>query len=890
MTRLVIYGIIKGGETTKVKHLILALFLLLLLALPSATWAAVFNVDTIDEIKQALNDAVDNGEDDIINIDAGTYNQADLTGGGILSYYVNYSPVEDHALTIQPASGAVVLYGGGGQPLLRIDIWVAGESTDNAHVTIKDITFQAGRISSSSLSGAGLFVRTKGGNISIEGCTFLDNRANHIYQDPSGGGAFFKADSGGTLTVKDSVFKDNDADTYAGGLYVVGGGILVNNVFDGNTAGIGGGAYFSLVNDSLTLTNNTFINNSSDFSVASGAGGGFYIRAYDGTADIYNNIIRGNTAVTGTGEDIYLENDPNNDDVGAPTNLYNNNYSDLESEIPHNVTQVDNIDQNPSLTADYHLPAGSPCIDVGHNAAPSIPATDFEGDQRTIDGDDNGSDIVDMGADEYDPPSPTSTPTITPTSTNTPTVTNTPTITSTPTVTPTSTNTPTPTFTTTITPTQTQTITNTPTLTPTSTPTSTPTQTPTITNTPTTTSTPTNTPTVTNTPTQTPTSTNTPTHTFTPTNTPTYTPTITNTPTETPTPTQTPTITLTPTITQTPTITPTPTMTPTGLPKLAMLKMTGMHAGDVNLYYYSGLTEGDWTYWDAISRNPSAYARDFWVIPVGNDAVGMTSVPGTTPERLYVMKEEGMNDVNLYLYNSIVGGDWTYWNAISRNPSPVARDLWVVPVGNDAIGIASVDITGGAPEELAILKKEGAGDMNLYYYNALIPGDWTYWDAISRNPSPIARDFWAIPVGNDAVDITTIDVDGGDKELAIIREEGIADLNLYIYNNLVAGDWTYWDAISRNPSPLARDLWVMTSGNDAIDLTAIDADGSGYNELAILKREGGSDVNLYYYNALMPGDWTYWDAISRNPSAYARDFWVIPVGIDAIGLTAIRTE
>ncbi len=82
----------------------------------------------------------------------------------------------------------------------------------------------------------------------------------------------------------------------------------------------------------------------------------------------------------------------------------------------------------------------------------------------------------------------------------------------------------------------------------------------------------------------------------------------------------------------------------------------------------------------------------------------------------------------------------------------------------------------------------------------------------------------------------------------------------------------------------------MPSGNDAIDLTAMDADGDGYNELAILKGEGASDVNLYYYNALVPGDWTYWDAISRNPSPYARDLWVIPIGNDAIGMTGIRTE
>ena len=43
------------------------------------------------------------------------------------------------------------------------------------------------------------------------------------------------------------------------------------------------------------------------------------------------------------------------------------------------------------------------------------------------------------------------------------------------------------------------------------------------------------------------------------------------------------------------------------------------------------------------------------------------------------------------------------------------------------------------------------GDYGFYVWTAPEPGDWTYWDAISRNPSPLSRDLWKIPEGNDTV-------------------------------------------------------------------------------------------------------------------------------------------
>ncbi|MFC1864261.1 choice-of-anchor Q domain-containing protein [Chloroflexota bacterium] len=80
-------------------------------------------------------------------------------------------------------------------------------------------------------------------------------------------------------------------------------------------------------------------------------------------------------------------------------------YSDIqggyagEGNIGDDLVEDDPLFVNP-VSGDFHLQPDSPCVDKGSNTAPAIPAKDFEGDDRIING------MVDMGVDEVANQSP----------------------------------------------------------------------------------------------------------------------------------------------------------------------------------------------------------------------------------------------------------------------------------------------------------------------------------------------------------------------------------------------------------------------------------------------------------------------------------------------------
>lgn len=256
-------------------------------------------------------------------------------------------------------------------------------------------------------SGLALSLKTTaGGDIKVEGFT-IKNGSN---VSSSGGGLSVEAHSelgtAGDIIIANNIIKNNLATAYqGGGAYIdsfsnmgyAGTITLINNVIASNTAaaGSGGGVYIrsesnSFSGETITLTNNTITGNTAGTN-----GGGLVIMMDDNTNNVYNNIVWGNTAPTGG--DIYLSVLSGT----LVTNGFNNDYSDKPGTWDNGTGT--NINADPKLSGNFHLRSKSPCIDAGTTDAPSIPATDFEGDNRVINGNNGVLPEPDIGADEYIP-------------------------------------------------------------------------------------------------------------------------------------------------------------------------------------------------------------------------------------------------------------------------------------------------------------------------------------------------------------------------------------------------------------------------------------------------------------------------------------------------------
>jgi len=305
-----------------------------------------------------------------------------LYGGGM--YNQNSSPTVNHCIF---TSNSVNTDGGG-----------MFNGASNPVVT--DCIFS----NNTANRNGGAMYNASNSNPTVTRCTFAGNKA--LSADYGGGGMF--NNNACNPTVKDCIFRNNTAIHNAGGMYNITNSspTVTNCIFTGNQATFHGGGICNVTSSSPTLTNCVFSGNEA------GSYGGGMINS-SSSPKVANCSFIGNSAGDGGG----MWNESSNPIVtncilwdDTPDEISNNSSSPTVtySDVQGGYSGAGNINADPCLVnaigGDLRLKSGSPCIDKGSNAAvPSGITTDLDGNPRVLDGDSNGTDIVDMGAYEYMP-------------------------------------------------------------------------------------------------------------------------------------------------------------------------------------------------------------------------------------------------------------------------------------------------------------------------------------------------------------------------------------------------------------------------------------------------------------------------------------------------------
>ncbi len=296
--------------------------------------------------------------------------------------------------------------------------------------------------SSAIISG----VTLTGGN-GTSAITSIFQRSKPTVQDSGNGGAIFSYLS--ILTLDSVHVTGNSASNEGGGLYFTWGTLrIINSTFSANTANSGGGV--RLFETAAGDTFGTVVNSTLSGNMATNKGGGLYndrVPSYVLNVTITNNtalegggsyqesdgsrygntIISGNTATGGSAPEIYnvissfrsmggnLVGDSQGDSTNTGFPVLTYQPTDIRDVNP----QLDILRYNGGTTPTHRLFANSPAIDKGLNAFAVLPSYDryydlsllngtplvFDqrgaGFPRIIDGNNDGTPTVDIGAFEY---------------------------------------------------------------------------------------------------------------------------------------------------------------------------------------------------------------------------------------------------------------------------------------------------------------------------------------------------------------------------------------------------------------------------------------------------------------------------------------------------------
>ncbi len=221
-----------------------------------------------------------------------------------------------------------------------------------------------------------------------------------------GGGIALLADGGtsGQLWMERTSVIRNGADGEGGGLFSDGQFNMFSSTFSANTSQTYGGGIYQQGSGEVHFRDNTVVDNSAAID-----GGGFYA-ANGSNSYISRSIIANNWAPAGAGVDLNLD-APQSSGLTWGSSLLISNSAGLsignfgENPTPHLANPIVVADpelgpltQVNGLWVHFPLP-GSPVID----GLAATTDTDAFGRTRNFDGDNNGTQLADFGAVEYDP-------------------------------------------------------------------------------------------------------------------------------------------------------------------------------------------------------------------------------------------------------------------------------------------------------------------------------------------------------------------------------------------------------------------------------------------------------------------------------------------------------